>query len=219
MNPRDRFYAALARQLGRPSGLAGRLVGRGLDRGNHSTIAAAVEALDLQKGSVAADIGFGGGVGLRLLLDRPEVVSAVGIELSEAMLKAAQRRFATELARHELRLESGSLTTLPLADVSLHGAITVNTIYFIDDLDTALRECARTLRPGGRLVIGLGDPEAMDQMPFTEHGFRLRPLADLEAAIADAGLEVIDHRRVGEARVPSHLLVAAAPPRLPAGGP
>jgi arsenite methyltransferase len=212
------FYAALARQLGRPSGLAGRLVVRSLDRGNRATIAAAVEALDLQMGSVTADIGFGGGVGLKLLLDRPEVASAVGIELSVAMLKAAQRRFAGELARDELRLESGSLTRLPLADASLDGAITVNTIYFVDDLDMALRECARTLRPAGRLVLGLGDPEAMERMPFTAHGFRLRPLVDLEACIADAGLELIDHRRVGQARVPSHLLVAAASSRPPRGG-
>jgi SAM-dependent methyltransferase len=212
---RDRFYAVLARQLGRPSGLAGRLVGRGLDRGNRATIAAAVEALDLPMGSIAADIGFGGGVGLQLLLDRPEVASAVGIELSEEMLKAAQGRFAAELARGELRLESGSLTTLPLPDASLDGAITVNTIYFISDLGTALRECARTLRPAGRLVIGVGDPEAMDRMPFTAHGFRLRPLADLKASIADAGLDLIDHRRVGKARVPPHLLVMAASSRPP----
>jgi arsenite methyltransferase len=213
VNPRDRFHAAFARQLGRPGGFAGRLVARALDRGNRGTIAAAVEALDLAPKSVAADIGFGGGIGLRLLLDLPEVRTAIGVDPSAEMLKSARRRFAAELERGELRLQPGSLTELPLADGSLDGAITVNTIYFVEDLGRALGELARTLRPSGRLVIGVGDPEAMEQMPFTTHGFRLRPIADLEASITGAGLDLVGHRRVGEGKVPSHLLIAARSPR------
>jgi SAM-dependent methyltransferase len=50
-------------------------------------------------------------------------------------------------------------------------AITVNTIYFVDDLDRACSELARVLRPGGRLVVGIGDPEAMARMPFSAYGF------------------------------------------------
>lgn len=208
MNPRERFDAALARQLGRPGGLFGRLVARRLDRGNHPMIATAIEALELSAGSVAADIGFGGGIGLRLLLDRPEVAEAIGVDLSAEMLKAARKRFADEIGRGELRVESGSLTDLPLADSSLDGAITVNTIYFVEDLGTALRELARAVRPGGRVVVGVGDPEAMAQMPFTAHGFRLRSIPDLEAEVAAAGLRLVDHRRVGGGKVLSHRLVA-----------
>jgi len=210
MNPRDRLNAALARQLGRPSGLVGRLIVRRLNRGNRPMIAAAVEALELKPESVAADLGFGGAVGLRELLDSPQVATAIGVEISADMLKDARKRFAAEIARGELRLESGSLTELPLEDASLDGAITVNTIYFIEDLGAALRELARTLRPAGRAVLGLGDPDAMANMAFTAHGPRLRSIADLEASIAEAGLVLVDHLRVGEGHVPSHLLVITA---------
>ena len=43
----------------------------------------------------------------------------------------------------------------------------------------AFGEIARTVRPGGRAVVGLADPEAMASMPFTAHGFRLRPVDDV----------------------------------------
>jgi SAM-dependent methyltransferase len=210
MNPRDRWNAALARQLRRPEGIVGRLIAGRLDRGNQAMIASAIEALELTAPSVAADLGFGGGIGLRLLLDRPEVSEAVGIDFSPAMLTAARKRFATELADGRLRLESGSLTGLPLPDSSLDGAITVNTVYFLDDLAPALRELARVLRPGGRVAIGIGDPDAMAKMPFTEHGFHLRPIPELEASILEADLELVDHRRVAGGRVPAHLLTARA---------
>jgi SAM-dependent methyltransferase len=213
MSLRGRWNAALARQLRRPDGIVGRIVAGRLNKGNQAIIATAIEALELTAPSVAADLGFGGGIGLRLLLDRPEVSEAVGIDFSPAMLTAARKRFATELADGRLRLEPGSLTELPLPDSSLDGAITVNTVYFLDDLAPALRELARVLRPGGRVVIGIGDPDAMAEMPFTEHGFRLRSIPELEASILAADLELVDHRRVEGGRAPAHLLTAAVPDR------
>lgn len=213
MNPRDRWNETLARHLRRPDGILGRFIAGRLNKGNQAIIAGAIEPLELSAPSVAADLGFGGGIGLRLLLDRPEVSEAVGIDFSPAMLTAARKRFATELADGRLRLESGSLTGLPLADGSLDGAITVNTVYFLDDLAPALREFVRVLRPGARVVIGIGDPDAMAKMPFTEHGFHLRPIAELEASIRAADLELVDHRRVKGGRAPAHLLVAATPDR------
>jgi SAM-dependent methyltransferase len=208
MSLRGRWNAALARQLRRPDGIVGRLIAGRLNKGNQATIATAIEALELTAPSVAADLGFGGGIGLRLLLDRPEVSEAVGIDFSPAMLTAARKRFATEVADGRLRLESGSLTELPLPDSSLDGAITVNTVYFLDDLDPMLRELRRVLRPAGRVAIGIGDPDAMAEMPFTEHGFRLRSIPELEAAILAADLELVDHRRVEGGRAPAHLLTA-----------
>jgi arsenite methyltransferase len=210
MNPRDRWNAALARQLRRPDGIVGRFIAGRLDRGNREMIASAIEALGLTSPSVAADLGFGGGIGLRLLLDRAEVSEAVGIDYSPAMLTAARKGFATELAEGRLRLESGSLTGLPLSDSSLDGAITVNTIYFLADLAPALSELARVLRPGGRVVFGIGDPDAMAEMPFTAHGFHLRPIPEIEGSILAADLELVDHRRVAGGRAPAHLLTARA---------
>src|SRR5882762_10881626 len=67
---RDRLLSTVAGQLGRPHGLLSPLVARLLNRGNERAIAAAVESAEIRRGSVAADIGFGGGVGLQLLLDR-----------------------------------------------------------------------------------------------------------------------------------------------------
>lgn len=213
MNPRERWNAALARQLRRPDGIVGRFIASRLNRGNQEVIAAAIDALGLTAPSVAADLGFGGGIGLRLLLDRPEVSEVVGVDFAPAMLTAARKRFATEVADGRLRLESGSLTDLPLPVSSLDGAITVNTIYFLDDLAPALREFGRVLRPGGRVVIGIGDPDAMEEMPFTGHGFHLRSIPELEGSIVAADLELADHRRVASGRVPSHLLTVAVPGR------
>ncbi len=65
MSVRGRVEARIARQPGHPAGLAGCLLARGLNRGNRHALEGAVEALSSEPGAVTADVGFGGGLGLR----------------------------------------------------------------------------------------------------------------------------------------------------------
>jgi len=80
----------------------------------------------------------------------------------------------------------------------------------VSDLDAACAELARVLRPGGRAVLGVGDPNAMARLPFTAYGFQLRPIAEIVAALKNAGFTDVEDRRLDEVAIPHHLLVALA---------
>jgi arsenite methyltransferase len=215
MGVRDRFLTVLAGQLGHPRGLPGRLVGQMLNRGNKAAITAAVDALEIPAGAVLADLGFGGGIGLELLLRRLEARpgntgQVHGVDRSATMLAAAKRRFSNESSTGRLILHRAPIERLPLATASLDGAITLNTLYFVTDLKSALSEFARVIKPGGRLVIGLADPEAMARQPVTAHGFHVRSIAQVTGALLEAGLEVDQDRRIGNDTNAFHLLVTRA---------
>jgi len=216
---RDGALARFAAQLGHPHGVPGRLVGRMLNRANRAATFEAVDALDLAPGAVVADLGFGGGIGLELLLRRlgdrsPTSAAGLaggqvhGVDQSVTMLGAAARRFRREIETGRLALHQASIECLPLAAATVDGAITLNTLYFITDLAGALQECARVLKPSGQLVVGLGDPNQMARQRVTAHGFRVRPLAEVTNALLAAGLEVDEHRPIGNGRGLFHLLVA-----------
>jgi arsenite methyltransferase len=170
---------------------------------------AAVNATEISPGGHAADIGFGGGLGLGLLLERVGNNGLVqGVEIADDVLTRARLRFAQDVQAGRLRLAHGSLTNLPLDDDSLDAVTTVNTIYFVPELEAACAELARVLRPGGRAVVGVGDPHAMARLPITPHGFTLRPIADVVAVLQDSGLESVEQRRVDDVAIPTHLLAA-----------
>jgi arsenite methyltransferase len=204
---RERLLSAVAGQLGRPHGILSPFVARALNKGNERAIAAAVEAAAPPRGGVAADIGFGGGAGLPLLLNSVGAEGVVhGIEIAADMLRRAGSRFRIDVQSGRLRLSKGSLTAVPLGDGSVDAIITVNTVYFITELDAACRELARVLRPGGRVVVGIGDPDVMARLPFTAHGFTIRPVGEIAAALQNSGLQV-DHHRIEEKPMPRYLFV------------
>ena len=204
--------AGIARQLGHPSGLRGRLVGVALNRGNRGFVSAAVQALQPDPAAVVADVGFGGGVGLKFLLDGIGHSGRVhGVEVSETMLSNAARRYRRDIKAGRLALHDGSLTELPFADGALDGVLTVNTIYFVAELDRAFTELARVVGSSGRIVVGVADPEVMKRMPFTAHGFQLRPVSEVLDTLRGAGLAV-EHRRISQGDDAPHLLVATPTP-------
>ncbi|MFD6155526.1 class I SAM-dependent methyltransferase [Nocardia sp. NPDC060256] len=205
---RARLLSTLAGQLGNPHGVLGKGVAFMLNRGNKRAIDGAVTAAAITAGQTVADLGFGGGAGLSLLLARVGADGVVhGIELSPDMLARARSGYPRDIASSRLRLAEGSLTALPLTDDSLDAAITVNTLYFVPDLDAVCAELARVVRPGGRVVIGIGDPDTMAKLPFTPYGFTLRPVADVIAALEKSGCAVT-HEQLPHPPIPHHLLIA-----------
>jgi ubiquinone/menaquinone biosynthesis C-methylase UbiE len=186
------------------------MVGAALNRGNRRFVSAAARALQADEASVVADVGFGGGVGLKFLLASVGPAGTVhGVEVSETMLSQAAGRFRRDISTGRLSLHSGSMTQLPFADDALDGAITVNTIYFVAELEEAFRELARVTNRRGRLVIGLADPDVMARLPFTGHGFHLRPVSEVIDGLRSTGLTV-EHRQIGEEANAPHLLIAHA---------
>lgn len=179
-----------------------------LNHSNRMNVTEAVSALSLPADAVAADIGFGGGIGLTLLLEAVGSSGQVhGVDVSQTMLDQAARRFRRQIADGRLHLQTASIEQLPFENGWLDGAITVNTVYFIEDLDAACAELARVMKASGRLVVGLADPIAMAELPYTAYGFRTRPLTVVIDALLRAGLPVEVDRRVGEGDGAYHLLV------------
>ena len=188
MGVRDKLMAGVARQLRQPEGIRGRFTA-GVSTGATATaVLAAVGATGLKAGQAAADIGFGGGVGLRPLLDRVGPDGHVhGVDISDTMLAMARQRFGQDVAAGRLSIHHGDLVDLPLPDESVDAVITINTVYFVAELDRAFAEIARVLRPSGTAVIGVGDPAAMAAMPVTAHGFTIRRIEDLVGQLRAAG--------------------------------
>jgi ArsR family transcriptional regulator len=146
----------------------------------------------LPPGWAVADLGCGTGALAAALA--PHVRRVVGVDQSAAMLRAARRR-SRGIGNVELR--RGALESLPLDDEAFDAALMVLVLTYLPEPMAALREAARVLRPGGRLVAV--DLVRHDDEPFRRRlgqaslGFepaRLRSLLG-EAGLADAQVRTL----------------------------
>jgi arsenite methyltransferase len=194
-------------QVARPHGFSSGWIATMLNRSNRHAISRAVDLLPLEDGAMAADLGFGGGLGLALMLDRVgERGQVVGVDVSPEMVRRARRRFQPQIADGRLRLHEASITALPLADASLDGAITMNTIYYVGELRRVMAELARVLKDKGVVVVGISDPANPVLAPMTAHGYRIRPIEEVVGVAKTAGLELRLHSRVDLSLRAPHLL-------------
>jgi ubiquinone/menaquinone biosynthesis C-methylase UbiE len=90
------------------------------------------------------------GTGLNLPLF-PSDTHITGIELSPAMLEVAKKR-AAELER-DVDLQLGDAHKLPFADESFDSVLCTFSLCNIPDVDLAVSEMKRVLKPGGRLIL------------------------------------------------------------------
>ena len=143
------FPEAFARQLGNPTGLAGRAVGFLLNRAALETKERALKLLDLDPGHRVLEIGFGGGSTLEALHELVPTGLAAGIEISDTMVQAARVRFRRAIAAGRIEVSSASVARIPVDDASFDRALAINTVYFWEDPLRGLEEIARVLMPGG----------------------------------------------------------------------
>jgi 2-polyprenyl-3-methyl-5-hydroxy-6-metoxy-1,4-benzoquinol methylase len=105
---------------------------------------AAIELLGDSPGDVL-DAGMGGGRLVEALAARGWRVT--GADVSEAMVELARRRVP------EASLVVSPVEKLPFEAGSFDAVTALGVLEFASDLDAALRELARVLRPGGRAVL------------------------------------------------------------------
>jgi ubiquinone/menaquinone biosynthesis C-methylase UbiE len=156
------------------------------------TIAGAAE---LSPGAVAADLGAGTGFLTEALLARGARVIAV--DQAEEMLVALGRKLGAQ-AGDRLELRRGTADALPLPDRSVDRVVANMFLHHVEDPAAALREAARVLRPGGRIVISDLDRHDHEFLLVEQHdrwpGFER---SDVEKWLADAGFEAV---RITDAR-------------------
>lgn len=110
-----------------------------------------LEALSAREGEHILDVGSGPAF---LTADIARVVGPGGrvcaLDASEPMLEIGRRRCASFPA---VEFQHGDARKLPYPDASFDAAVAVQVYLYVPELDAALAELHRVVRPGGRAIV------------------------------------------------------------------
>jgi SAM-dependent methyltransferase len=130
------------------------------------------------------DLGCGSGGFASLAAARGAVIA--GVDISPELIEIAERRVPDGAFR------VGDMTRLPYADGSFGAVTGLNSFQYVRDPVAALREAARVVRPGGRLVaMAWGTAQECEGADLGA-----RPAPSLFDLLHEAGLNVGELRTV-----------------------
>ncbi|HZS01753.1 MAG TPA: class I SAM-dependent methyltransferase [Chloroflexota bacterium] len=167
---------------------------------------AALDAARVTRGTRLLDAGCGAGLATLLASLRGATVTA--LDASAGLLAVARARLP------EADVREGDLEALPFADATFDAVVAVNSIFYAADMGAALRELARVVRPGGRVVATAWGPPERCEAPVAliaalgplmpppppgasaGHPGVLSEPGALAAVLTEAGLRVVEQGEV-----------------------
>ncbi len=157
---------------------------------------------------INAFLDLGTGTGRMLELFAPQATRAVGIDGSAEMLALARANLERAGLRHAV-VRQGDLLALPVEQGAYDLVILHQVIHYFDDPARALREAARMLRPGGRLIVVDFAPHSFEELRERAAHRRLGFSREtVEGWMTSTGLLAQDYRLISPADPATQIGVA-----------
>ena len=141
------------------------------------------------------DLGTGTGRMLAVLGGRAEAMT--GFDTNQGMLAFARSRLEEGALPAGAELRQGDILDLPVGDGAADAAVIHQVLHFLAEPGAALEEAARTLAPGGRLLVV---DFARHELEFLRERHAHRRLGfergEIEALAKAAGLDPLDYREI-----------------------
>jgi ubiquinone/menaquinone biosynthesis C-methylase UbiE len=188
---------------------------------DENVLARIVEAAQLTSASRVLDVACGPGIVVEALARTAGKV--VGCDITPAMLEKATQRCAAVGLRN-VSFAPGRAEALPFPDASFDAVVSRSAVHHFPDPAAALREMARVVRTGGRVVtVDVMSAESADEAELHNaleilrdpSHIRMLPRSELHHALTQAGLQVdscitwTNHREFGE-----WMKITSAPERV-----
>ena len=124
--------------------------GAGMEEGHRAVTNFIIERMELASDSRVLDLGCGTGWATRLLADRVPAGMAVGLDVSEEMIRHA-RDHAGDQPNVSFRVLREN--RFPFHDGVFTHALSIESLYYHPDLGVTFRELHRVLARGGRAFL------------------------------------------------------------------
>jgi ubiquinone/menaquinone biosynthesis C-methylase UbiE len=158
-----------------------------------------IRAISPRPGERVVDVGAG--MGPATVLAAKAGASVLAVDPTPYMRRILAVRRLGQRHRSAIRVVDGSAELIPAGDHSIDAVWTVNTMHHWADLDAAILELARVLRPGGRLLLVDEDFDAPAHPAFAhmherrahrDHHFTTIDPAAVEARLIAAGFASVE---------------------------
>jgi ubiquinone/menaquinone biosynthesis C-methylase UbiE len=182
----------IASQFKKPSGLFGIFTSNVMIKGNQNKYERLIKDLDVQPHDTVLEIGYGPGVGIKMVLESCASCTMHGIDFSKLMYKRAVRYNRPFIDSGRAELQYGDFLKLPVAADNYEKVFCINVIYFWEDLAAPFEKVLSILKKGGAFHIYMADESFLSKNKAPDSVFNKYSLEQVIAALKSAGFESVE---------------------------
>lgn len=186
------MYLKIGKQLGKPTGLLGRIVSWIIDIRNREIYKNTIIRLDIRSGDKIYEIGYGSGYGINRIANSGLECSINGIDFSELMVRKAAKRNRRFINDGSVKLSCGDFLTIDTENEKYNTIYCVNVIYFWKDLNKAFNKIYSMLNENGKFLIFMKHEKEIRKLKFTGE-FCNYSIEEVESELLKAGFNKVEY--------------------------
>lgn len=163
MNLSARYQNFIDRTARKPSGVKGMKLYND-PKSHYKGFDAIMEKLNLQNTDEYIEIGCGGGILLRMVLQK--VKKAAALDHSADMVELSKENNAEYVESGQAEILQGDAAKLPWKDNSFTTAASAHMFFFVEKPEQVLSEIYRVLKPRGRFALVTMNNNILGKLAF-----------------------------------------------------
>jgi ubiquinone/menaquinone biosynthesis C-methylase UbiE len=136
-----------------------------------------ISHLKIGKDDKVLDLGCGAG-GISEYISDETGAHVTGLDYAATAIETAASR--TNGKQDRLAFVQGDMNALEFADRAFDEVVSIDTIYWVADIDEALASISRLIKPGGRMGIFIADTTLTDDTPDADGNWIANALKKLD---------------------------------------
>ena len=181
--------------FGNPKGFLGKIILFGMNKAHTGISTWAMSKYNWGYETKVLDIGCGGGINMKRMIDLTTNGMVAGIDISEEGLKKT-RKVNAKTHKSLLSAKYGSAEDIPHDSGYFDIVTAFETVYFWNDLPKAFSEVMRVLKPGGTFMVvnAVSDPDKFWSKAID--GMNVRTPEVLREYMSESGfINLMTHRK------------------------
>nr|WP_269773179.1 class I SAM-dependent methyltransferase [Bacillus safensis] len=153
----------IGKQMREPKGLFSKWVARYMEKNHHNINEWTLQLLNIQENDRILEIGTGRGITLSKVAEKLDRGKVYGVDASRHMIKYAKRKHKKLAEQDKAVITLGKAEKLPFEDRSFNKLFTVQTIYYLKDIEQVMKEVYRVLQVDGEVFLSFQKQELIKE--------------------------------------------------------
>ena len=182
------LFNNLIDQSVKPNGIVGNIMLKLMNIQHKNIFNFGIANIDIFENSKLLDLGFGGGMALKILSKNYENIELFGVDFSKESLKIASNHNRKDIDNGKIKLFLADIGKLPFSNNFFDVITAFQTHFYWQDMENKFREIYRVLNKDGQFII------VAEKYKVNYHMDRYKTEAEIKRLFEDIGFNHIEYK-------------------------